>query len=239
MEEIDFTLIERYHLNDLSPEELADFNKRLENDEEFKREFEELQSAFTAITRFGENEMRAKMNAWDEELDTGTRVQVNRKWYLIAASVAVILSVAIYVQTFTGAGPDELYAAYYEAPGVPNISVRGQATAEMELLESAYADFESGNFEDAATGFNEYLNTVDDNQARFYYALSLIEEGQTDSGIELLEEVVDSSDDEKYKWYLGLNYLKLSRSDDAERIFRELESSDAYADKAREILDKL
>lgn len=94
----DIELIEKYLEGVLSNQELLAFNKRMENDSQFKNEVELQRLTILAIQKKGRSELKEKLKSI-----TNNKEQITIDWYkklpfkiLAAASVILILFVGIY-----------------------------------------------------------------------------------------------------------------------------------------------
>jgi len=92
MEELDDKLIERYYLNDLSEAELAGFNRRMAEDEEFWEAVQLHADALEAIRLEGIALLRKRLAAKGRELDAvGTNQPASRwLWWLIGLAVVML-----------------------------------------------------------------------------------------------------------------------------------------------------
>lgn len=90
MEEQDDKLIERYYLNDLSEAELAEFQRRLKEDEAFWEAVHLHADALEAIRLDGIVLLRKRLTAKGRELDAQIPAKLGRKWLWVLLLLLIV-----------------------------------------------------------------------------------------------------------------------------------------------------
>lgn len=112
-------IFEIYLKNELSSEELSDFEERLISDASFKKEFEEYKSIKLGLKKHYRKELKAKLSEVDHRLDTPKKKLLSINWYLVSG-IAAILVIGLFVFNNQSNSSFDLVAKYwpYEA-GLP------------------------------------------------------------------------------------------------------------------------
>ncbi|WP_417359402.1 tetratricopeptide repeat protein [Galbibacter sp.] len=232
-------LIEQYFTGQLSNEEFLELKTLLEVDPEFKKEFHAQLEIQQTIAQEKSAFLKDRFAGLDKKSAPRT------KWYLYAATVAVLIGVGIgYL--FYNAQPDfqELYAQNFEAyPNVIAPTVRGDSEADMPMMEAAFHAYDSKNYTEAASLFGELYKETDQDYAYFYQNISLMAASKTETAVANLE-LHHWSTPQKYKtnaqWYVALGYLKLEHKEKAILYLEKVaNSSTPIAHQAKEILKTL
>ncbi len=199
----------RYIDNELAAEEKIAVENRLQTDEQFKTEFNNLLSAREAIKLFGlKNQVasiRSSMNADKKgrvkKMTVGRMIRIS-----VGVAAAVIFTfVAIEGYFFYKLSPESLYNeqyARYELSNVRSVTLRSD-------LEQAYAD---RNFSGVTQMHREKRNFSD--QERLLIGISYMEQNNPGKAIELFRQITQNKalfaeplfEDAEY--YLALAYLK-------------------------------
>lgn len=96
MEEKDISLIERYYRQDLKDSELADFDRQLARNVEFREAVHLHAEALEAIRLEGTAILRARLAAKGRELDAGTKKRGSRwRWWILGLG-AVLLGAWVF-----------------------------------------------------------------------------------------------------------------------------------------------
>ena len=120
MEEQDDKLIERYYLNELSEAELADFERRLKEDEAFWEAVHLHADALEAIRLEGIALLRKRLTTKGRELDAQNPGKPGRKWlWVLPALLLCAFAVWRLTRTSVDHPTAPLPAAPNNAPAVP------------------------------------------------------------------------------------------------------------------------
>ena len=157
----------------------------------------------------------------------------------VAAVVVLFLGIYILLKPESKPTSEELFSKYFHPyqnlvtmKGDENIIADAMYFYDLEMWDSAMIYFEKTPASDA-----------DSITRMFYYANTLLAEGEGNKAAGLLEKVI-SADDERFrtqaKWYLGLIYIKTGRSQEALEIMYELSKNGGfYSKKAIELLKEI
>ena len=112
-------IFEIYLKNELSGEQLSDFEERLISDVSFKKEFEEYKSIKFGLKKHYRKELKAKLSEVDHRLDTPKKKLLSINLYL-ASGIAAILIIGLFVFNNQSNSSFDLVAKHwpYEA-GLP------------------------------------------------------------------------------------------------------------------------
>ena len=247
--EKELELIERYIGNDLSEEEIEAFNKKLDKDERFRAQLEEMRLLIAGVQYSGRNKILQGLKDYDAtlsevEVPRGKVIKLSPRWSIgIAASVLlVIASTLVFYRISTKDNSEQLYLAYFAI--YPNIIDPMQRNdISVGLMESTgFQQYDLGNYEEAIKQFNVSLNQGDDEYALFYLAISYMQVGQHNQAIESLEQYLQhySTLNSQAQWYLSLSYVKSNELEKAKIQLSKLAAgSSSYSEKAKKLLNQL
>lgn len=239
-------LINRYFQNELSPNELAEFNEALKNDIEFNKEFQELKEIRTAINTNAHKDLSNFLNEVEkdiqkEEESTLTK-HTMKKYVSIAACVVLIASISFFNlkqnQKPTG---QEIFTEYYQPYNNLAGQVRGSAALET-LSSKAFNAYDAGNFEAAATNFEALVEEDKSATNYFYMGLSHLEAGNYETAVKNLNAVMNNFSDlnAPAKWYLSLALIANGAEEEAVGNLAKLTlENSAYKEKAKAVLKSL
>jgi len=240
------TLIQKQLQGQLSNEQMNQFNTLMETDNAFAKAYEEQHSLKKAIAANERNTLKKQLQSLEQGDQTSTSSKNPlTKWLAIAAVIAIALIGSTYFfQDLGNASKSgtELYATYYEAyPNVLQPVTRGN-TPEDELSE-AFLAYENGAYEDAATSFKIALDQKEDQDVRFYYAMSLLNSGDTQSALPILDTIAqsDSRFSPQSYWYIALSQLQSENKESAKDNLLQLDALDSgfKTQKIEDLLEQL
>lgn len=235
---------DQYSAGNLSATEQQDFESKLKEDEEFRQMYEEYRNLQDGINAFGYEQLAGNIAEWEAEIKaeedtTGRRLG---SWYLVAASISVILVAVIGFWALNDKdSTQQLYSAYYEA--YPDV-ITSRAGDSNKLKEALYA-YESEAYVDAELMLKELARKdPDDREAQFYLAQTLMARGKIDEAKEIfhvLKNTTGFSLREASAWYLALSYLKMEKNQEAKEELQKIiaYTNHAYGTQARELIKKL
>ena len=235
--------IERYLSGNMSEQDQADFEKKMESDAQLREAVYFQRDLISGINFHFNSELKTRLKKASASVEPPKKS--SGRWFYgvlgLAASFLLLMLIGYwYLSSHTS--PSDLYAAYYQPyPNIINPLERSGAMPEGSL-EKAMIAYEQGNFEEAVALFRQE-ETLESN-FQFYLALSLLEQQETTEAISLLDQVIDSDNETLLlpaHWYQGLAYLKNQQPNEAERVFNTLKGQDSgtYGRRANEILDQL
>ena len=237
MEEFDIDRLKDYLNNNLSKEEKAAFENRLESDPEFKAEFKIHKSLLVGIEYHFDRQLKQSL----KDHETGRK---KRRLYQVMAAAASFLAIAIvsYQMVNMSRNDSELflkyYKPYYNVVDEPqrNPSLPGGDTSVFQL-------YDKGEYNKAIAGLRSAITINPNNdEASFYLGLAHLAEDNTDSAVLYLNKGSQqvSAFSEPAQWYLGLAYLKSGKIEMAKRVFTEISNKPGgYRDRAEAVLGEL
>lgn len=240
-------LIEKYIQNKASDSELKMIRQLMEEDAEFRNEVIFKSALYQAIKREESRELKERLKSLDQQQPVeypGQRSKITpfiRQIWKIAA----VLIVGFGVWWFFNLRPDyeKMYVANFEPyPNIVAPAVRGSVSSG-HLADVAFRHYDHGEYAQAAALFSELYQEDKTGYANFYYALSLMADGQVEKAVIALEDQ-DWQIPENYRiqtdWYLALGQLKSNNRDGAITYLEKVIKADgAMAAEARQILKKI
>lgn len=159
-------------------------------------------------------------------------IPFNSKWFAIAATIVVFISIWFFTQNGT---PE--YTDY-------NQHERAYFTERSEgdiHLKAAQEAFNNQDYENAIVNFQQVSNENFGEEAQLFYGVALIETNQFEKAEVILEPIQggDSVYKEKAIWYLGLSKLKQKKFEECKMTLETLPKEAEDYDKAQEIIRNL
>lgn len=242
MQEDMYIAFENYLLNQMTVEDKIEFEKQLQNDADFKDKFE----LYKQTTQFLETKFSKEAEDFKANLKSISKEYVSKepnlvkpkviplfsKWYAIAATVVVFISVWFFMQNTT---PE--YENYNQHENA-HFTERSEGNENLKLAQEA---FNNKEFQKAVDSFEKITNENLAEEGNLFYAISLLETNQYDKSDAILENLKDGNSvyKEKAIWYLGLSKLKQKKFQDCKLVLETLSKDTEDYDKAQEILRKL
>jgi hypothetical protein len=238
-------LLYQYFSSQLTKDEQLLFDELLENDLEFKAQFEFENDLRRVIRKTEKEGLKQKLVVFEKEIegngltsDSKTRFA---KWS-IAASVALLIGLGwIAYSTFAGPDYDHLYAANFEA--YPNtVYTITRSDADQSLQRDAFLAYEASNYEKSAAAFLNLKIEGETAYINFYLAQSYLHLGKDQEAISALKNVIMINKEfvAEAHWYLALAYLKSKDEVNAMEALKSLiENFDYKKQKAQALLKEL
>ncbi len=243
MSDQDYIAFEGYISKTLSEEEIADFEVRLERDQDFKLAFNTYKELNNFLEQKFENEEAS--NAFKNNLETISKSYFKTEtksknslrftpWkYAIAASVAVMLGFFLF-NNFS----EPSYSDFSNHDQISLIE-RGTQAAVVETAETA---FNSEDYKKADVAFKSLLELDSTNtEYQFYRAISNIELDNFEEAESLLHNLKDGNSVYKYKaiWYLALSQLKQKNDAACIKFLNTIPEEAEDYKRAQKLLKKL
>lgn len=245
--EINYEIIEKYLAEELSLEEINDFNKELETNEEFKKEFELYKEINTSLTNKysnlqKENKLKNTLETLGnkhfkkEEVIKAIEQKSNsvKKYLFSISSIAAIFALAFFLLKPQA----NLYDQFAEH-SLLEIQVKGNS--EENLLQAAEY-FNNAEYNLAIPLLEDYLKeNPKDLEIKITLGISLLEKNKIDEAIAIFTEVYNKNNifKNKAKWYLALAHLKNTENSKAKNYLSKITKNSFYYSKANKLLDKL
>lgn len=231
-------LIEKHFEENLTEEEKMKFNKLLEEDSQFKEEFEfynELKNAVVVSER-----QKIKKEIQQFENVANKPVFNLRRFFPYAAILLVMLSLW-FVFFNPNLNNTDLYTTYFEAYPNTEISNTRSDMNDKSVIEEAFIAYDLEEYARANELFDVSLKISKVDYIQFYKANCLMKLDQHREALELFKSVNWSEAySEKSLWFTSLCYLKLNQKEEAKKGFTQLSEKGTFKNsEARELLSKL
>lgn len=242
--------IDRHIRGEMPEDELQAFERDMEKDESLSYQYEETfliaesvrdvaadRELMEALWMTSKEEMEALMR----EKRSGRRFLIRAAW--VAAAVLLVAVVTRVWQLPPSKSMDGLYLVYYEPARYEALVARGGDSGESDKLSrEAFVEYKKGNYIAASRGFESVPAKTD--EVSFFSAICYLELNDPENAITRLLPLVEMGDRCLYfqpaEWYLSMAYLKSHQKENALSTLRKIVEADGfYAEKAREVLDKL
>lgn len=247
MKEFDYDIINRYLDEELSPEEIKAFEEQMQQDEDLLNEVElirEINATLKMKLHTDENEIALRRSLKENSMDHFYKkpepakiIPLNRRRWMVAA--AAVLITALILTVWFPWDKEDLYKQYASIQ-MPAVAERG--AADDHLLRSATKNFNDGKFTEAIPFFESVLKDNSQNSfAKYYYAIALLQSGQTEKSRTHLNELYNGASLFQYDaaFYTALSYLREKDKNNCKVWLNKIPATaDAYT-KAQELLKKL
>ncbi|WP_445455964.1 tetratricopeptide repeat protein [Flavobacterium sp. HNIBRBA15423] len=242
MQEDMYVIFENYLLNQMTIEDKMEFENQLLSDADLNEKFQLykqltqfLESKFSKETDDFKNNLKiiSKQHVSKEEnLDKSKVVPIYSKWFAIAATVVVFISVWFFMQNSTPKYGD------YNQHEKAYFTERSEGNANLKLAQDAFNEKE---YQKAIVYFEKITNKDLGEEGNLFYAISLIEANQYNKAEAILQNIKEDNSvyKEKSIWYLGLLKLKQKKYDECKEILETLSKEAEEYDKAQEIVKKI
>ena len=246
--------IDQYLRKQLSGKALSDFEQKLERDADLKKEVDTQAFLARGASKFGEDEMRAKLkkiraevlttSADTEQPEEAKVLTMDRskksnsflRWS-IAAAVLLALGAVLFFNMPKSYSSSDLYASYYE-PYKEDFSSRGGTNETM--ISQASQLYAKKDFQRALPLFNGAL-ALEPNNAELKLATGVcyLELGTYDKAIEVFSSIKNQLFVDEAQWYLAMTYLKKDDLINAKAVLKKIETDNRNYDKAQDLLEKI
>lgn len=228
-------LLQKYFKNTLSQKEEDYLKSLLETDADFKATYEEYNNFNLAFKSHEADTLKSFLKS----LDGADKIR-RLKWYKNTKFIylaAAVLVLALCIPFLVKPDINDLYNDYYQVyPNVEQPIVRGDEETE---INSAFKAYEANNYSLAIDAFQNLLEKDNNPNYRFYYAMSLLNNDQSDLALKELSLLkgIDFDYQNEVIWYTALIHLKNSETKKAIAKLEELENSESsFKSKERKVL---
>ena len=235
-------MIEKYLRNELSAEEVREFEKQLQESPSLRKQLAREGELFASFDQVRRERLREHF----KDLDRGrqgkavSRTMTGNTWLKWAATVAALLIVGyLGYLNLNRTNPSQLYEEYYK----PYPNVVEPVTRDNGSSTTAYVHYEKAEYEQALTSFGKLLDEDPGHVAnRFYYAMTSMILENDDVALEVFESLAmeDSDFRDQATWYISLLYLRQNNEEGARPYLQQLvDRNTTWGDEASEILKRL
>lgn len=207
--------IERFLQNEMKADESAAFSNRMQADEQWRNNVNEVRLMLLAIN---EATLQERLNDYHSEIKSPEKktklFSINRNWG-IAASVLLLIAAATWWITQNNHN-ERLYSRYYTPdPGLMTM----MSVSDNYHFEKAMVEYKNGKYDKALIEWSSLLkeNPANDTLLYFMGAALQAKEDKT-AAIKYLQRVAADSNSAFQKdacWYLGLVYMNKGEKDKA------------------------
>lgn len=248
--EEDIELMESYLNGALGEEERSAFEARLESDEEFRVQFEEMSKLINGIRYAGSSGLKAHLKAFEATLPQITMEPEktvpfwrNAEVLRVAASISIILvGVTVLLQLARGPEYKKLFDENFEIyPNQILPTKRGEYIPRTDK-EKAYYAYDLGNYQEAYDLLTKIPQEEDGGAALFYAGMAALALDDLDVAINSFNIYIEQHTifRDTAQWFLALTYLKSQKLEATKvTLKRVIELDNSYSRRARELLEKL
>ncbi|MCW5516891.1 tetratricopeptide repeat protein [Muriicola sp. Z0-33] len=235
-------LINKYFLEELSSKELEQFQVLLEEDAEFKEQFQFEKEVRKVIVSKERSKLKSKLQELEEELEPPEAIR-RFPWrpLSIAASIMVLIGLGWFMLKPDRTDLQGLYSSNYDIyPNTVFTITRGDSINTLE--RRAFVAYESGEFEKAINLFEELSVPDKKDYLDFYLGQSFLQLEKTDKAAQSFLLAIKSNSEfvSESRWYLALTYLKMEDTIKAKLTLEELiEAGDFRKEAAEQLLSEL
>lgn len=212
---INYELIEKYFSNNLSSEELLEFENFYQSSTEFKHEIDFLKNVRLVSEKEDDEQFKKQLVSYEEDFSIKKKKSI--KWWKPLSAAAVVLMVLGMSFLYSNSKSNqELFAAYFEAS--KNVSAPiVRSDIDETIVNKAFVAYSEGNYKEALPLFEKAFNYSHDSELLFYEGNSLLAIGNTNDAIEKFKNHLTNSDalTQRSHWYLALAYLKINDTEKA------------------------
>jgi len=238
-------LIEAFFEGRLDAEEQLRVQILLDNEPEFKEEFELYKTLVAGIKSLNTEEIKSQLRKIDEELDEKPNQQGNSVFSFfkmplaVAASLILILMSSgywIYNSNFSKQAIVNRY--YVEDPGLPVLMSSGNSKAFDEAMNL----YKLNQYQESFDALQDLLNSDSSNDTLLYYCgVNLLKMEKAHEAIGYFQKVYNNSTsgfqlDAQYR--LAVCFLHEGKKIEAEKIFSKIKSdiSNPYRESAMKLM---
>lgn len=243
MENQNYILFETYLSDELSNDEVAEFESRLKNEPELNQAFQTYKELSSFLehkfaneetsTSFQDNLKNISNNYFEKQVAPKKVIRFKPWQYGMAASVALLIGIFVF-NNFSN-------PTYNDFNDYENISLSVRGTSD-DLLQTAEIAFNHKDFAKAETAFKQLIAEDENNsEIKIYSAISNIELNNFELADSLLLDLKEGNSAYKNKaiWYLALSKLKQKNYDACLKILKTIpEEADDFK-KAQKLIKKL
>jgi tetratricopeptide (TPR) repeat protein len=238
------TLIYKYFEDSLSSKEQVLLEQFLEEDSDFKLQFDLEKNVQAAVKNSERNILKKKLQGFEEGLSVSSKSK-NTFWksLRIAASIALLVGASWFLSTSDlFATPDTLYAKNYEQyPNTVYTITRGESN-DTSIERKAFEAYESGKYQIAIDYLKELKTETGLDYVDFYLGQSYLANGDIQEAIDTFEKIglINSDYRAEALWYQALAHLKLEQNEKSITLLNILLKEGTYKmNAATNLLDKL
>jgi len=236
-------LIELKVLNKLPKQDEDEFNKLMDNDSTFAKDYVIVQNLAAYVADEKLMNFRSQLESIQTQYEHKEKTKVitlTNTWRYAAAVAAVLLiSFGSYFLMNQNESTNELFDKYYQLDDV-YLNTRSGNAVNSSVLEQGLVLFERDEYQESINYFEQLPNSI---TAIYYSGVAHMELGEYDVATYKFNKVIDNFLNVFYDqatWYKSLCLIKQDKSRDAHEILQEISKTDSYyKSQAKELLKEL
>lgn len=168
MSTIDYDLIHRYLLGELSPQEAAAFEQACVADPDLQAAVALERKVLAAVRYDGRRRLIATLQAPRKRPKPVTRTLV---WGALGVAAAVVALLFILQVTGKSSSPQQLADEYFAMEGTQVLDdlLRGDPSRDSTALDKALGEYRQGHYQSAVTRLTPFVAPDSSSQARVYF----------------------------------------------------------------------
>lgn len=217
-------LFEQHNDGELSPEELINFNRELENNPEFAKDFKIYKDINAALSNKAViNASKFMQEAYNENFAPKQTKKISLyRISSIAASLLVVISIGIYLWLSPdNSRREQIFSTFYnDMPSLQNSS------DSANIYTQAINAYRVHDFKNAEILLNQLCETDSINSLyKFNLALVYLAAEKYNDSEKLLIKLINEKNqliEDNSQWFLGVIYYKTKKYEKAREIFKHL-----------------
>ena len=215
----EFSSIEQYLLDETNAEQKQAFENKMSQDVVLTSKVNEVKLLLAGIERAS---LKDRLDSYHVSIKKnqpqksgGKIVPLKRKW-LVAASVALLAALSVWLYSSRGDKYEQLYATYFKPD--PGLMI-AMGIGDNYLFNKAMVDYKTGNYKKAIVEWSKLKTSTDNNDTLNYFLGAAQQaDGNSAAAIVLLQSMASDAAKPFYKdacWYTGLALLKQGKANEA------------------------
>lgn len=231
--------------SNLSDKEKQEIYNLIENENELKEDYEDIQLVKKALELYKEYRIKNELKSSHSFDNSNQGGMMKTKSYFtgIAASIAAILILAVsYVYLFDGNGNEAIFKEYFTFVDIDEVS-RGSIVISDPDYTAGMEAYKNRDFETAKEKLNLFLESGDDIKAKLYLGISFLETGGNEKAESIFNGILNKNAGiylDHAQWYLILTMVKLNKIEAAIKLIdKSLHDGHKYYKEMVELKSKL
>ena len=237
--------IEKYLAGALTSDEVSHFEKEVLEDPALAAELKSQFLATATLERKGDESLKSLMKDWaneqfDERKSFSNRLNNPLIWLAIAATITLLITLAVVLNTTGPANPEEIYNQYYTELRFP--ADRSSTADTDSLWNLARISYGKQDYENTLSLLDQLIRNDPDGQAFLYKGICLLRLDRPGEAAKAFGQVTEQHlDYQRARWFRALALLKIENLSEAKVALEAIAVSESHFKKkeAQEILDLL
>jgi hypothetical protein len=211
-------LIEKFHSNGLSNEEVALFKDKYENDVDFKMESDRFTKLYIALNAIGKKQSEsAAISSGKQFKKSGQNNQLKVVFRAAAIFIPIIILANIGYYSFSKKSNDTLYKKFFTVKNEQAISLQNNNCYQYEYYLKAIN-----------LSIVEVLDEIGESKDLYTFGTFCMEQNKFSEAILIFRRLIIMNEfKEDSEWFLGLCYLKTG-DPNAFETFSKIASNNAH-----------